>query len=195
MKKTLGICIAMVCGSVIGAVVTWYYAKKKYEEIAQEEVDSVKEEFSKRDKQQNTAITVNLKALNDPDIQKTLKELNAIAAEIFHEQGYLNDEDDGLFVDYQRPYVIPPEEFMNQEDYDHISLTYYADGVLTDDNDERIEDVDRVVGIESLNHFGEFEDDSVFVRNDKLKAEYEILRDERSYAEVIRSMPRPMRME
>ena len=30
--------------------------------------------------------------------------------------------------------------------------------------------MDEIVGKESLNHFGEYEDDSVFVRNDRLSA-------------------------
>ena len=38
-----------VFGVAIGSVVTWQYVKKKYEQIAQEEIDSVKEIFSKRE--------------------------------------------------------------------------------------------------------------------------------------------------
>lgn len=34
-----------------------------------------------------------------------------------------------------------------------------------------------------LNHFGEYEKDSVFVRSDPKRCDYEILRDLRSYAE------------
>ena len=48
-----------------------------------------------------------------------------------------------------------------------------------------VEDVDNVVGEESLNCFGKYEDDSVFVRNDVLKADYEILLDERNYSDVV----------
>ena len=45
------------------------------------------------------------------------------------------------------------------------------------------------VGKESLTHFGEYEDDSVFVRNDNLKADYEILADKRTYAELLKEKP------
>ena len=78
-------------------------------------------------------------------------------------------------------YVISPDEFGENEEFEQISLTYYSDHILTDDNDEIIEDVDDIVGIESLDHFGEFEDDSVFVRNERLKCDYEILLDQRKY--------------
>ena len=82
------------------------------------------------------------------------------------------------------PYIITPDEFGEFDDYETISLTYYADGVLTDDMDEPIEDVDGLVGVDSLSHFGEYEDDSVFVRNDRMKADYEILSDLRNYSDI-----------
>ena len=62
-----------------------------------------------------------------------------------------------------KPYVISPEEFGEYEEYEKISLTYYGDQVLADENDELVEDVEGAVGFESLTHFGEYEDDSVFV--------------------------------
>ena len=72
---------------------------------------------------------------------------------------------------------------------DPLSLTYYADQVLTDENNEEVDDVEEIVGEESLTHFGEYEDDSVFVRNDRLKCDYEILLDQRNYSDVTKTMP------
>ena len=46
-----------------------------------------------------------------------------------------------------------------------------------------------IVG-DALNHFGEYEDDSVFVRCDERKCDYEILLDQRSFSEVVGSKPR-----
>ena len=92
----------------------------------------------------------------------------------------VHKEDDSV----QKPYVISPDEFGEFAGYDTVSLTYYADRVLADDNDDVIEEVDDVVGTESLSHFGEYEDDSVFVRNDRLKCDYEILLDQRKFSDV-----------
>ena len=69
--------------------------------------------------------------------------------------------------------------------YTTETLTYYADHVLTDDFDNPIEDVEAMVGEESLNHFGEYEEDAVYVRNERHKIDYEILLDERKYTEVV----------
>ena len=75
-----------------------------------------------------------------------------------------------------KPVVISPEDLYDV-DYPVVTLIYYADGVLTDDNDNIIEDIDDIVGEESLNTFGKYEDDTVYVRNDRTKCNYEILRD------------------
>ena len=85
-------------------------------------------------------------------------------------------------------YVIPPESF-GEVGYEEVSLTYYADGTLAYDDDSIVRNVDKVVGVGSLNTFGEYEDDSVFVRDDEHKIDYEILRDTRSYATVVGSEP------
>ena len=83
-----------------------------------------------------------------------------------------------------RPYVIPPDEFGEFEDYEAISLIYFADKVLTDEDYEIVDDVDDVVGLDSFNHIGEYEDDCVHVRNDRLKSDYEILYDPRNYSDI-----------
>ena len=81
------------------------------------------------------------------------------------------------------PYVISPEEF-DEEGYETISLTYYADGVLADEQNFPIEDVEDTVGKDALNSFGEYEDDSVYVRDDDKGIDYEILLDIRKYSEL-----------
>lgn len=93
--------------------------------------------------------------------------------------------------DIDEPYVIAPWEFGEAGgDYEKISLTYYADGILADELDALVESVDSVVGLDSLDRFGEYEDDSVFVRNDTLKCDYEILKDQRRWEDIV-SPPKP----
>lgn len=99
----------------------------------------------------------------------------------------LEDDDDSPTEEYEEsdtPYVISPEEFGEKEHYDTVSLMYYADQILADDNDDIIEDVEGTVGFDSLTHFGDFETDAVHVRNDEQCTDYEILRSLRTYKEV-----------
>lgn len=177
--------LAFIIGAATGSVATWYLLKDKYEALAQEEIDSVKEVFLRREQE-----------LKDQSVKKTVAE-GIKDAERLKKEGYTRYSDFGSDeeekpVSEAGPYVIPPEQFGDDEEYEQISLTYYADGVLADENDEVIEDVEDAVGIDSLNHFGEYEDDSVFVRNDARKCDYEILLDQRTYSEVAEDMPHQM---
>ena len=69
--------------------------------------------------------------------------------------------------------------------YDIISLTYYADGILADDEGNII-NVDETVGSFALTQFGEYDEDAIHVRNTKLEIDYEVLLDERHYSEVFK---------
>ena len=194
MNKAAGF-VMFVLGAAVGSVVTWQYTKKKYEQIAQEEIDSVKEIFSRRESAADVEIVT-----PEPQTAKVGKpeekpDITEYAARLERE-GYTNysnvsagekkEEQEAIEM---KPYVISPDEFGEFEDYERISLSYYADQILADEDDEKVEDVDNVVGLESLTHFGEFEDDSVFVRNDRLKCDYEILLDQRTYSDVIKQRP------
>lgn len=88
----------------------------------------------------------------------------------------------------EAPYVISPDEFGEIEGYTQISLTYFDDGILSDENGVIIDEPEDIVG-DALNHFGEYEEDSVFVRSDPKRCDYEILRDLRSYAEFRSTLP------
>ena len=49
MKNQLSNIIIFAAGAAIGSAVTWKLLKTKYEQIAQEEIDSVKAVFSRRE--------------------------------------------------------------------------------------------------------------------------------------------------
>ena len=187
MSKVTGL-IIFVLGAATGSIVTWQFAKKKYEQIAEEEINSVKEMFLKREQD---ARDVEITVEPQPSVEASLNKFEekpdiSTYAEILKNEAYVPE---GTEMVENKPYVISPDEFGENEDYDTISLTYYADQVLVDDGGDKIEDVDDVVGMESLTHFGEYEDDSVFVRNDRLRCDYEILMDERTYSEAQKERP------
>ncbi len=187
--------LAFIAGAGIGSVCTWQLLKRKYELIAQEEIVSVKAAYATRETGKGfvEGFCNGLKVAED----RTQKDESDVDfkkyASIIQKEGYTDysrsvEEKKGeAFV--EKPYIISPEEFGEFEEYEKISLTYYADEVLADENDEEVDDVDEIVGEESLNHFGEYEDDSVFVRNDRLKCDYEILLDQRNYSDVAKTRP------
>ena len=174
--------IAFLLGAGIGSVVTWKLVETKYKKLAQEEIDSVREVYSKKEialanevKKAHACLEANTKNDKVPSYQHIVEDMG-YAAESEEEEGVSN------------VYVIPPESY-GELDYEEVSLTYYADDVLAYDDDSVIRDIDKVVGKGSLNTFGEYEDDSVFVRDDDKKIDYEILRDTRRYSDVVGDDP------
>lgn len=170
--------IAFSMGAAVGSVVSWKMLKTKYERIAQEEIDSVKEAFA------------GVKPYQGPQQAEEKSEGTSEKkrySEIIRDMGYSSKEkgDADDMRDEDHITVIPPDEFYDWEDYDKITLTYYADGVLADDQDGIIENPDDVVGSDFASHFGDYEDDSIFIRNDKYGACYEILRSYEDYSHPV----------
>ena len=80
-----------------------------------------------------------------------------------------------------KPVVISPEEFGDDDTYHRISLIYYADGYLCDEDDLPLDDPEDVVGPNIASHFNEYEDDCAYVRNDKYHTYYEVLRSAKTF--------------
>lgn len=191
-----------MAGATVGSVATWLYLKKHYEQIAQEEIDSVKAVFAERkpdffEKNDDKKLDEQAENQHKADIAKLKPDLVEYAAKL-QEEGYtnytehskksVNEEKDKPMIE-DEPYVISPDEFGESDNYTQINLTYYLDGTLADDEDEVMEDIEGTVGEDFADHFGDYEDDSVHIRNDRLRCEYEICKDNRSYDEVVGERP------
>jgi hypothetical protein len=186
----IGSLLIFASGAAVGAVVTWRVLETKYEQLVQEEIESVKEAFANRPCKCESEDTES----EDRQAAEEAKDKPSIVeyASMVQKNGYIDYSDmsrkeeptetkvEDAKVD--RPYVITPEEFGEFDDYRQIGLSYYSDGILVDDDDDIIENVEEVVGLESLKHFGEYEDDAVHVRNDKFKCDYEILQIPERYS-------------
>lgn len=89
-----------------------------------------------------------------------------------------------------RPYVIHVDEQHDHEAYDGVTYTYYAaDDVLCNERDEVIPETDRerIVGEANLEKFGHGSNDPsiVYVRNDQLEMDIEVVHSPNSYAEEV----------
>ena len=191
MNKGIIAGIAFIAGAALGSVVTWKVVSTKYERIANEEAES----FRKRLSELSSGETKK----EESQVEEASPETDGGFNEIVEEAGYINYNseeeskkvDDNAFIipiGDDKPYVIAPEDFGTldgTEDYDIETLTYYADKVLTDDFDNLIRDVENTVGRESLTTFGEYEPDSVYVVNHRIKTYFEILADTRKYSSVM----------
>ena len=184
-------------GAAAGSIVTWKLLDEKYKQIVNEEIESMREYFLGKTKVETTPEDNDdtpvehvepVKVVGNPvESSKVNIDFNEYSSLVKEENYYNysgNTKPNTNITNLDRPYVITPEEFDEMEDYETFTLYYYADKVLTNDRDIPIEDVDSIVGKDSLNHFGQYEDDSVYVRNDLKRADYEILLYSRKYADI-----------
>lgn len=182
-----------LAGATIGAAGAWFYCKRYYEQIAQEEIDSVKAAFAERkpdalknaknfeDSTDDNKQKANMAKLK-PDLVDYAAKLQAEGYTNYSAHSEKNNNEEAETV-ADKPHVISPDEY-GDCDYTTISLTYYSDGVLADDEDEIVENIEDTVGADFAEHFGDYEMDSVHIRNDRRKCDYEICKDNRSYSAV-----------
>lgn len=185
--------VIIFCGGVfIGGFLTWDFFKTKYEKIADEEIASVKETFEHREPRpdKNYKVEEALKG-NDEYINVSPGVAERII-KIIDSNGYRNYSNTAIETDkkggtadmeLKQPYVITPEQYEDNVDYTKVSLTWYSDEVLEDDWGNVL-DPDDVIGSDALKTFGQYEKDSVFVRDDDEQIDYEVLLDTRSYKET-----------
>ena len=193
-KDLLSKVLIFMAGCGIGSIVTWKLVEKRYQQIAQEEIDSVKEALgyynqgeSKSDEDQECV--EDDKDDEDDRFDRDTESAKEELANICKEQGYdyngISKKEGEEEMVENKPYVITPSEF-DENGYKTKTLFYYNDDVVTDERGKVLSEksIEKLIGKESLTTFGQYESDSVFVRNDDLKTDYEILADERNYHEM-----------
>jgi len=89
----------------------------------------------------------------------------------------------------EAPYIIAKHEYdENDEHFNQVTLTYYeGDGVLADERDDKIDDIDEMVGNDNIPRFGHRSNDNnvLYVRNHQFGLDIEIVRDQRKYSELV----------
>lgn len=87
------------------------------------------------------------------------------------------------------PYIIHHDEYMeNEDEHNQVTVTYYdGDDVLVDERERPIPDVDETIGLEATKLFGHGSKDPniVYVRNDRLDLDFEVVLSTGKYAEIV----------
>ena len=200
-KKLLNILVFTV-GAAVGSAVTWKLVKNKYEQIANEEISSVKEEYADLIGKMKTKLQEDRNCENSTDAENDIytddydqveyDELASIYRSSDEDEDEEDSEEGGKWdldedeVPYMNaPYVITPDDFSSSPPgYNAQPLNYFADGVLADDWGVVL-DLDETIGEDSVEHFGEYVDDVVYVRDERLEIDYEVTRDPRTYKESL----------
>lgn len=186
MNSNLKALISFVLGGSIGATVTYFVFKKREKKIMDEvhgyleHREIKKEDLKQMGKNFQKGFEDGMKSV-DPIVPEMTNEDRTNYHKIISNSNYKDP--------HEHIRVIPPEEAGEDEDFEVIELMYYADGILAYENDQIVKSPGLSVGSDFASHFGEYEDDAVYIRNDELGMEYAILRSEKTYREVIKDKP------
>jgi hypothetical protein len=203
--------IGFVFGGIVSGVTTFWYLRRrleaKYNKIAEDEIAEMRDHY--RSKQAVASEKPKLDKIVEergyvpPErggLNVSINDPQTMGPVVFEE----NDEIETRNVfehvredwDYEaevasrvpdRPYIIHQDEF-SERDYTGVTLTYYEnDGILIDEDKKPIDNKERLVGKDALNRFGHGADNPniVYVRNEVLSIDIEIVKSEGSYTEEV----------
>jgi len=221
--------IARIAIFGLGIGVGFLIAKKYYEHVVQEEIESVKEHLgshipglyrkdwgtmddnrSKSDdghtgndpsvapddsKFRTAANPMSRSSLDNNPYEQAKKNYSLVKPVVEEEEDCDEDTDAAGMTeaDSERmseiirtlPYIIDDQSFCEEyNNHDKISLYYYrADDVLCEESEEIIDDVEGTIGYDALAKLDT--QTSVWVRNEPLAIDYEVISLNKSYAEVV----------
>lgn len=161
-----GSVIGFITGALVGSIVTYLLTKKKIQAQADMEIEEVRETFANFKRNQEVVLTEH-KIPENRDLSRYSKVVKEPAP-----------KDDPSPSD--KPCLISMEEYVEDDEYDKETVIFYSeDGVLTDQFDHVL-GVNDIIGEEALKHFGDEEEDIVYVRNNKFMTDYEVVLEHKS---------------
>lgn len=94
----------------------------------------------------------------------------------------VNEEDEN-----SKPYVISQQEFDSDDGYSKSSLAYYEDDKVLANENDYVLNIEEIIGLDSLDHFGDMSGDPtvVYVRNLSLNSDYEVQLVHGSYKHLV----------
>lgn len=188
--------LLFVTGAAMGSVVTWKIVEKKYKALADEEIASVKDSFGKRKPTTIKTTKEESEKLSELDTGGKIVDYSKIVNKERYNNGEEseNENEEDYTVDLEEedeerhePTLIAPEEFGTIDHFGTKTLTYYMDDVLTDEVGDIINNRDDIIGSDALDHFGEYEDDAVHIRDIDNEMDYEILKSDKLFSGIARS--------
>jgi hypothetical protein len=203
--------VSLAVGSAAGYFIALKILDKKYQDQLQQEVESTKKFYAKlykKDEFQTPESTIkeiapgaaeaaaallNYKGISDAAFE-VVDEKREFAQQVLHNifaektTEEISDKEKRNRTE-EAPYILSKDEFMESDsDYTQSTVTYFGgDKVLVDSREDIIEDVDMTVGEGNLERFGHGSGDPnvLYVRNDRLEIEFEILLSQGKYSKEV----------
>lgn len=177
--------VIFASGVSVGVLASWQYFKQKYEQIANEEIESVKKTFG---------VTKPPVVKDEPEETVEDKHRDILPETLYekvntHVFGYdtvstVPSPSEVKMAEKQapneltEPYIITMEQFADAEPYfDKVTLRYQTDdGELMDEMSSLFVNVDDTIGQDNLSLFLESDEDVMYVRDERTSIDYEVIK-------------------
>lgn len=176
--------LIFLAGGAVGAGIAAKLVEKYYIDAANQEIDEVVNYYKNKFKELENNVekgSEKKKVENGKTEKKTTPKKEKVK-EIIKSEEYVSDDEviSTTIESITGIEVIDPMKYGEEDGFDTKSWMWWADDVLTDEHDQIVEDPESVIG-DALTHFGDIEEDSVYVRNRANNTDYEILRSEKEF--------------
>lgn len=201
MNKLSGLLIFML-GIGVGSGTTYYILRDKFDAEQAEREAQIKAVYDEKYRKDDTKPEKDevKEPVNETITNSSLKEAMLARKKdikdytnIVNKEQYTEEKETNSMIDGE--ILIEPDNHddvigFGLDPYDVVFATIYADGYLVDSSDNIIDIDEQIGGRETLEHFGEGDDPELLhVRNNLYEIDYEIDRDDRTYAEVSGKSP------
>lgn len=191
MKETLIRVAIFSVGVGVGVVASMTYFDKKYQKLADEEIESCRQAFSKP-----RVIFTEKDIVTDPEKHVEIDPLgsNVYSSSVQLETKAYSDyyapkkveEAKTLSPKEDEPFDISVDEYEEDTEFMKVTLNLYlSDGALVYEETEELADEGSTIGQENLDDFVRTSFSSAYFRNPKNNIDYEVIKVDGSYRELI----------
>lgn len=173
--------IIFLAGIGVGATGCFLCVKKHYDKITDDEIKSVKEYYKKEFLEAfDNAHVYSSSSEDSEDNKVTQQNYKSKGSDLVnYSDFYKKEEETNEKNDKLLPYVIDEDEFLEENQYDKITISYFEDdSVFVNQEDDIISDGMEFVGEENIS---KFKNDVLYVRNEKLGVDYEVILEKGGY--------------
>lgn len=170
MNKIIRDALIFAAGFGCGAFFMHTLFRKKYEEQAEKEINDVRDHYQQKEAEMD-------KVIEEKATKRSIEQLTG---------PYRTETEPEDLAEPDEIEILQPDE-VGDTDYEVTSLTYYADGKLVYDGEDKPvdeEDIPKILGTEALHRIGEFAPSMVCVRNNRFLKDCEVLQVRQNWCDL-----------
>lgn len=194
MKETLIRVAIFSVGVGVGVSASMTYFDKKYQKLADEEIESCRQAFSKP-----KVVLVKDEKIEEAKILEGETVVSSVMPNVYSSSVQLEtkaysdyyapkkvEEAQTLSPKEDEPFDISVDEYEEDTEFMKVTLNLYlSDGALVYEETEELADEGSTVGQENLDDFSRTSFSSAYFRNPKNNIDYEVIKVDGSYRELI----------